>query len=104
FHTAGWIFGSGLAVQCVELSPAHPGSIGELQRGLAEAPSLARQARVQQADLVVRGQVSEVREVPRDPSQPITEHDPVWQDAVIRVHDVPRAARGEAKPKEVVVR
>jgi hypothetical protein len=61
-------------------------------------------ARAQRADLVVNGHVSEVREVPRDPGQPITEHDPHWQDAVVQVHDVPHQAAAGTAPGNVLVR
>jgi len=89
-------------VQCLSVEPAHAANVAQLHADLAEAPVQAVRARAARADLVVAGQVSQIKEVPRDPSQPITEHDPIWQDAVIRVHDT--AGTRDKAPKEVVVR
>ena len=104
FHTVSWVFGSGLAVICLSLEPAHEQTLAPLQARAAAAPTQAMLARAQGADLVVNGHVSEVREVPRDPGQPITEHDPHWQDAVVQVHDTPHQAAGAAAPDNVLVR
>jgi hypothetical protein len=104
FRTAGWIFGAGLAVRCISLSAA-----GDAQlRGAAEEVLATRtnalRSRAQRAELVVAGQVAQVRKVPRAAGQPITEHDPNWQEATVTVHDVARGGRKQMAGRRVVIR
>jgi hypothetical protein len=63
---------------------------------------------VANANTVVTGTVVSVRVLGDDPAgasaehfQPISEHSPVWQEAVIKVSDV---EKGESTPEQIVVR
>src|SRR5262252_6138102 len=117
FQTTGWIFGDSLAVRSVGHEEAttpkvagaavHPEDpVGSLQ---------AREAMTQasQADLIVTGRVRSVR-VPAAEAQArakamaagstaerISEHAPVWHEAVI---DVDETHKGAERRKQVVVR
>ena len=55
------------------------------------------------ADRVVSGVVRQVSHVPTAEDHPITEHDPLWQDAVVDVHGQLAQAAGDA-PSEITVR
>jgi hypothetical protein len=68
------------------------------------APAVAMSARAAQAELVVSGQVVEVRPAERLPGSPITEHDPVWQEAVVQVDTVHKGAMAADAGNQVVVR
>jgi hypothetical protein len=122
FYTNGWVYGDGLAVRAVGLGPvrpavaaaaASPGSAAEPARALADSDLRDRVAR---ADLVVAGRVSGIR-LPEPETQaralaaaagaatpdhgPISEHDPLWREAVIEVEDVIKGSHG---PRTLVVR
>jgi len=118
FYTNIWTVGESLAVQSVGHTAVNKGSAparmrsrpapaadGEADRGL--------QAQVTDADTVVTGKVISVR-VLDEPSgyaahnstaagrfQPISEHSPLWQEAVIEVAGV---EKGEDIPKQIVAR
>lgn len=120
FYTDGWIFGEGLAVRsaghekavtaaATAAATAHP---GDPVRSLESRRASARAA---DAALIVSGRVSAVR-LPADEAQarasmaagaattttePISEHAPMWQEAVI---DIDKVHRGKHKAKQVVVR
>jgi hypothetical protein len=102
FHVMAWIFGSGLAVRAVSV-----GDHAALAAALAEphdATAARIRARAASADRVVSGVVRQVRHVPTADDHPITEHDPMWNDATVEVHDqLGRAAAGAA-PGSVTVR
>jgi len=105
FSTNGWIFGAGLAVICVGISPATAANVQTLQAALSAHPEKMLKARADRAELVVSGQVTQVRQVPRPAGAPITEHDPEWQEAIIRVAQVARGPqRKGAGQQQVVVR
>jgi hypothetical protein len=104
FHTVSWVFGTGVAVICLALEPAHEQAVSALQAQVAAAPLEAIRTRAARADLVVHGHVSEVREAARDPGAPITEHDPHWQDAVVQVHQASHRKAAGAAPQKVLVR
>jgi hypothetical protein len=104
FYTNGWIYGAGLAVQCVGLTADTDADVRKGRQVLESAPARAIQDRAKRAELVITGRVTEVREV-SPPRAPITEHDPQWQQAVIAVASVPRSASARTrKPRQVVVR
>src|SRR4029078_8799757 len=44
--------------------------------------------------LVMAGRVTQFPQLPRPPGAPISEHEPEWQEAVVRVHHVARGGRG----------
>ena len=104
FHATGWIFGASVAVRSRREEAIKSGAAAE-RRAAGRQP-----AHFADADLVVTGKVIKVR-VPQDspqernraPAVPsaITEHDPVWREAVIQVNDV---LKGEKKTKQLTVR
>lgn len=106
FHTAGWIYGAGLAVRCLKLTPETEAAVRASRQSLESAPERALKARAARAELVVSGRVTEVAEAPRLARAPITEHDPEWRRATIAVDEVPASSQrvGARKPKQVVVR
>lgn len=100
FHTDGWIFGAGLAVVAEDVSPA--ATAQKVRAALSSRETQALKSRAASAELVIEGEVKAIRKAPRPPGAPITEHDPEWQEAVVRVEQV---AKGKAKAtKDVVVR
>ncbi|HYR91803.1 MAG TPA: hypothetical protein VE422_47600 [Terriglobia bacterium] len=107
FYTNGWLYGQGLAVQCVALSPDADVDRRKARVSLEAAPARAVQERAKRAELVVTGQVTEVREASPPAKTPITEHDPAWQQAVVAVDTVEQTASRavrKPKPKQIVVR
>jgi hypothetical protein len=117
FHTNSWIFGDSLAVQAVTLEQASPSTEAAMsshpddpvqslhtRRAMAEAAA---------ADLIVSGRVTAVR-LPAAESQAratavaggrtaerISEHAPLWQEAVIDIDDVHKGQFGKG---QVVIR
>lgn len=105
FYTDGWIYGDGLAVQCVALGSDSDVDRRKARAVLETAPDREIQERAKRAELVVTGEITEVRAVERTPGAPITEHDPEWQQAVIAVDSVPQMTGAKTrKPKQVVIR
>jgi hypothetical protein len=118
FHTSGWIFGEGLAVRALSHSPA---MIGLASFGVAPGNPVENlenkkaRLRYEQAKTVVTGRVTSVRLPPAQMSgfaaaaggaeptefRPISEHDPVIQEAVVEVDAV---HKGETPTKQVKVR
>ena len=115
FYTTGWIFGDSLAVQSlgheeatttkVAAVAAHP---EDPVRSLHAHEAMTQASR---ADLIVTGRVSSVR-VPAAEVQArakatggtterISEHAPIWQEAVIKVDGT---HKGRERRKQVVVR
>jgi len=104
FHTTGWIFGASVAVRSLREEPIKGAAAAQRHSTVPEPAHFA------DADLVVAGKVVTVR-VPQGspraqrragaiPSS-ITEHDPVWREAVIQVDDV---LKGAKNAKRVTVR
>jgi hypothetical protein len=94
FDIGGWELGETLVLH----SLGHTPTSGRSSR--SRAGSRKRERPEPQADLVVRGEVTRVG--PAEPSSaPLSEHDPEWQEAVVRVD-----ATDEGPPPggEVVVR
>jgi hypothetical protein len=112
FHTTGWMFGASVAVRSVREEAAKSSGMKTSRTGGAGKTAdanAAPPAHFSDADLVVSGKVVSVR-IPRDTGarkrttktpSPITEHDPVWREAVIQVDDV---LKGEKKAKRITVR
>jgi hypothetical protein len=105
FHVVAWIFGTGLAVRALSLSDAAPHEAAQLRSRFVDDSLGALRQRAQSADRVVSGVVTQVSDVPPAPDRPISEHDPMWHDAVVQVRDDygRRAARRKA-PAKVTVR
>lgn len=107
FRSNSCLVGESLVVKSVGHAPAGAGAGVE-----AQDPDLLRlRQKVENADAVVTGRVTSVREVdeaegrPRRRSSPpetkISEHSPVWREAVIEVADV---EKGGSKGKQLRVR
>ncbi len=113
FYTDGWIFGSGVAVK--ELGHEIPPSGGATDKaaGAGEKPHAQAQEqisdqelqnRLNSADFVVIGRVTEVRRwrVPKYTTPRVSEHDPDWHEAVVEIQSVLKG--GQVKGNKVVVR
>jgi hypothetical protein len=106
FYTEVWIAGQGIAVR--EL--AHESAPAMLNGGKAEIDRLRREMRdaelsaaIAQTDRVILGKVVSVRAAPlaAEPDRrPITEHDPQWKEAVVRVESWIKGGG----PDQIVVR
>lgn len=115
FYTNGWLFGETIAVESIGHLPA-AGQVVATAAAAEPAVSLEDrdvQERLATADAVVVGTVSSVR-IPSEqgvrraavaggaaPRGRISEHDPQWREAIVRVA---RVEKGAQKPKEVVIR
>lgn len=117
FYTNGWVFGDSLAVQSIGHEEATTPKVAAMSphpddpvRNLRSSEAMAQAS---QADLIVTGRVTSVR-VPAGEAQArakaiagggtterISEHAPVWQEAVI---DVDEIHKGRGRHKQVVVR
>lgn len=123
FYTNGWIFGEGLAVRSLDQRPARRGvaamgvAPGDPVENLANKQSEIRYA---MAEVVISGRVTSVRlssqevatggvgaaaaaadDVGATLSKPISEHDPLIQEAVVEVDAV---HKGQHAGNEMVVR
>jgi len=112
FYGQGWILGEGLAVREVghELSPAklEAGTasekgkeLGQMRKQLSDAEL---RSRIQAADMVVVGRVVNIQPATGQAQvapRRITEHDPAWQEAIIRVDS---ALKGAQAGQRIVVR
>jgi hypothetical protein len=110
FYAQGWILGQGIAVREVgheASTPAAAASTGQIGARVAQARQQLSdadlRARLSGADMVVVGRVSAVRKaaVSAGGRKFITEHDPDWQEATIRVESAMKGARAG---DEVVLR
>jgi hypothetical protein len=88
-HEVGWLPGRGPDDLGTRIAAARQGGADEDLR-----------ARLDAADLVVRGRVTAVRPAPPDPARGVSEHDPLWQEAVIQVSSV---LKGDRSLRQVVV-
>ena len=103
FHTNGWLFGASIAVVAVAVEPVGDETTQQLRAAVSAAPAERAKARAANAEMVVAGQVTQVTQVARPPGAPISEHEPEWQEAVVRVHHVARGRRGR-RPASVTIR
>jgi hypothetical protein len=115
FYTDGWIFGSGIAVKelshAMRTSGGKPGGtagseekvLGQIEGQISDQELKQRMA---SADFVVIAKVTDVRTwtAPEVASVPrrVTEHDPDWHDAVIKIESVLKGPK--LKKKRLVVR
>jgi len=110
FYTDGWIFGSGVAVKELghEIPPSGGATAGAGEKPHPQGPEQISdqelQNRVNSADFVVIGRVTEVRRwrVPKYTTPRVSEHDPDWHEAVVEVQSVLKG--GQVKGNKVVVR
>lgn len=105
FYTRSLMVGESLVVQSFGHAPVADGAVAS---AVADAAEIDRDLRAQVAgaEMVVTGKVTGVRTVkpPAKSAQSfstISEHNPIWQEAVIEVADV---EKGAGRPKQVVVR
>lgn len=113
FYCKGWIYGEGLALREVgheilaeKLSAAaaeqKQKTLAQTRRELSDAKL---RARIQAADVVLAGRVVAVRPATMmamdTRREPISEHAPNWQEAVIRVES---SIKGAEAGQEIVVR
>ncbi|HEX8707473.1 MAG TPA: hypothetical protein VF723_04355 [Pyrinomonadaceae bacterium] len=119
FYTNSWLVGESLAVTSVgHTAVARPAVSGRAAAGRSNMAGGGQadrglQEELANADTVVTGKVTSVRVVDEqaggaggdltaaDRFQPISEHSPAWQEAVIEVADV---EKGTDIPREIVVR
>jgi hypothetical protein len=101
FHATGWIYGPSIAVDAVSVEPARPEAVAAATRRSAQstAKDSALVGRMDTADLGVVGEVTAVHPV-EVPTTRISEHDPVWHQATIKVDEV---VKGQPDTTEVNV-
>src|ERR1700741_2497951 len=113
FYTDGWIFGAGVAVKEVghriilndaPSDGAPAASEAALVQTQEQISDQDLQNRLNSADFVVVGRVTEVRRwnVPKSSAPRVSEHDPDWHEAVVEVQSVLKG--GPIKGNKVVVR
>jgi hypothetical protein len=114
FYTDSWMIGESLGVKSNGHTEVSTGSTFESVSTpeLDDAASQRLQAKVADADTVVTGKVTDVRLADRtskgtggketpEQFEAVSEHNPVWQEAVIEVADV---EKGKGTSKQIVVR
>jgi hypothetical protein len=121
FYTNGWLFGDSVAVKSLAHRPAKDVRAVSAKAVAADpTDNLKRhelESRIDSADVVVSGTVTKVSVVPSGPAastkkfavattgdaphQPISEHDPMWREATVRVDAVHKGRHGK---KTVMVR
>jgi hypothetical protein len=110
FHANGWLYGDSMAVQSVGHESVLKGAGGTQARDPVRAAAdhaIAQHAT--QAPLVITGKVVAVglpgtaagSQTAKDLPAPISEHEPLWSEAVIAVQEV---HKGALKQKQIVVR
>jgi hypothetical protein len=105
FHTNGWIFGEALAVQSVGHDAIRKGAAVQRAAGAGHPAHAAAQqqisTRASAAPVVLSGRVVAVGLPAGGPSPRISEHEPLWREAVVEVDKV---HKGATTNKRVVVR
>jgi hypothetical protein len=114
FYTEGWMFGSGIAVKelghAMKPSGGKPGGVAAQEKVLGQIEEQISDQELKQrlasADFVVIAKVTDVRKwtAPDVASVPhrVTEHDPDWHDAVIKIESVLKGPK--PKKNKLVVR
>jgi hypothetical protein len=115
FYTDGWIFGSGVAVKelghAVRPSGGKPGGTAGTEEKVLrqiedQISNQELKRRLVSADFVVIARVTDVRTwtAPEVASVPhrVTEHDPDWHDAVIKIESILKGPK--LKKNKLVVR
>lgn len=106
FYTVGWIYGDTLAVQEVGNETLPDGSERALDAStvMQVKEDAGLKKRIQTADIVLTGRVTDVHpDLVAAPEKKgfVTEHDPLWQNAVLAVESV---IKGVTSQKMIVVR
>ncbi len=102
FRADGWLFGDGLAVVCRDLTDPTEDRIAATLEAVAEEPVSRLRERAANAEMIVAGRVTQVKEVRRPRKAPITEHDPEWLEATIAVDSVEGSEGGSDSPPRTV--
>ena len=110
FYTEGWMFGSGVAVKELGHTPRARGTAGAEERALRQTEERISdqelKQRVASADFVVLARVTDVHKwtAPEVASVPqrVTEHDPDWHEAVIKIEKTLKGPK--PKKNKLVVR
>jgi hypothetical protein len=103
FAADGWLFGDSLAVVARSAEPFTLSAAHAARETATESPLEPIRERLSESELVVTGRVTRLNEVKRRPGEPITEHEPMWCEAVIDVDSVERSQSG-SEPQRVTVR
>jgi hypothetical protein len=95
FHTRGWIYGQGIAVDAVrvEAEQSKPAAAATLRGARTSARDDALASRLKTAQIGVVGEVTAVKPAEIQTTR-ISEHDPVWHEATIRVDEVVKGKKG----------
>jgi hypothetical protein len=110
FYTQGWILGQGVAVREIGHEVSPPGASIDTARTALQVAQRRQslsdtdlRGRIKNADMIVVGKVISVRRAAtaKGGKRIITEHDPDWKEATIRVESALKGARGGG---EIVVR
>jgi hypothetical protein len=111
FYAEGWVLGEGVAVKetghelIATIAAAQPQGAEEkrVQKARQDKKDADVRARIANADMVAVGRVTSVRPLATaaPARKPITEHDPDWQEATIKVDS---GLKGIQSGKEVIVR
>jgi len=95
FFTKGWIYGEGMAVDAVRVQNVEtkPVAAAALSKARSSARDDALSARLQSAQMGVVGEVTEVHPAEVTTTR-ISEHDPAWHEATIKVDEVVKGKKG----------
>jgi len=113
FYTNSLVVGESLVVQSIGhtlLKEKSSALAKSAESSLSITPTQGLKKQIAGADMVVTGQVTSVKvlektgreeESPTKISRSITEHNPIWQEAVIKIVQI---EKGSGKPRELKVR
>jgi hypothetical protein len=104
FRADGWLFGDSLAVTCRDLEDPTAEHLAATQEAIVAKPLSALKQRAANAEMIVAGRVTQVKEVRRPKGAPITEHDPEWLEATIAVDSVEGSGDVADAPRNVKIR
>jgi len=102
FFCKGWMFGASIALIAIGVAQATDLATKHATASVASAPDRAIIERIAKAETVISGRVVDVREVPR--TGPISEHDPMWREAVVQADTVAKGPQPDIGQDKVVVR
>jgi hypothetical protein len=95
FFTKGWIYGQGIAVDAVEVraESTKPVAAESLRSTRSDSKDAVLKARLKSAEIGVVGEVTAVKAAGIQTTR-ISEHDPAWHEATIRVDEVVKGKKG----------
>ncbi len=100
FFTKGWIYGQGIAVDAVDVraESSKPVAAVSLRGARADSKDAVLKARLKSAEIGVVGEVTSVEAAGLQTTR-ISEHDPVWHEATIKVDEVVKGKKGTKQVK-----